>query len=158
MAGVDALVPIASVTLTSSQSSVSFGSLPQGYRDLRLVVNAYGPGGDNSYCRFNSDSGANYPQIYIYGNGSSAAMSTSTWAEQYLGTLGTAMTVNTLDVLDYSQTDKQKATLVRGSDTTAYVQARAGRWVSTAAITSITIICGGTYSSGSTFNLFGIRG
>jgi hypothetical protein len=151
-----AMTALATITLGSAQATVTFGSIPATYRDLRLVVNAYGPGGDNSYCRFNSDSGANYPQVYMYGNGSSAASSSSTWSEQYLGTLGTAMTTNTLDILDYAQTDKHKSTLVRGNDTTAYVQARAGRWANTAAITSITITCGGTYSTGSVFSLYGI--
>jgi hypothetical protein len=87
-----AMTALATITLGSAQATVTFGSIPATYRDLRLVVNAYGPGGDNSYCRFNSDSGANYPQVYMYGNGSSAASSSSTWSEQYLGTLGTAMT------------------------------------------------------------------
>lgn len=158
MALTDAMVALYSTTLAAATSSVTIAGIPTtGYRDLRLVVNAYGPGGDNSYCRFNGDSGSNYPQVYMYGNGSSAASSASTWAELYLGTLGTAMTTNTLDIFDYSQVDKHKATLVRGSDTTAYVQARAGRWASTAAVTSITILCGGTYSIGSTFSLYGIK-
>lgn len=152
----NAMVALATLTLSGSQTTITFSNIPATYRDLRLVVNAYGPGGDNSYCRFNSDSSSNYPQVYMYGNGSSANSSSSTWTEQYLGTLGTAMTTNTLDIFDYAQSDKHKSTLARGNDTTAYVQARAGCWASTSAITSIAVTCGGSYSTGSTFSLYGI--
>lgn len=153
----DALVPLQNITLSGSQATVTFSNIPTtGFRDLRLIVNAYGPGGDNSFCRFNGDTGGNYPQVYMYGNGSGTGSSQASWAEQYLGTLGTARTTNTLDILDAFASDKHKTTLVRGSDTTAYVQARAGRWASTSAITSIAVTCGGTYSAGSTFALYGV--
>lgn len=152
-----AMVALATTTLGSAASSVTFGSIPATYRDLRLVVNAYGPGGDNSYFRINADSGANYSWVSMRGDGSTTASNaTSSATEIYITTLGTAMTTGIAEIIDYSVTDKHKTVLTRGNDTTAWIQARASRWANTAAVTSIAVTCGGTYSTGSTFSLYGI--
>ncbi len=61
-------------------------------------------------------------------------------------------------IMDYSATDKHKTVLVRvGNVGNSEVGANAGRWASTAAITSVRVAPNdGTFSSGSTFNLYGI--
>jgi hypothetical protein len=69
--------PIASQTLGSAVSSVTFSSIPQNYTDLILVVN-YGISANNfgARIRFNGDTGSNYSDSFIYGTGSSALSST----------------------------------------------------------------------------------
>lgn len=166
MGAIDAMVPIASVTLTSGQTSVTIGSIPQIYKDLRLVV-TYAMSGTSSASRlrFNGDTGANYNSVGMGGQGSAAA----SWSEanatggRVIGySLGptTGQQVFTLDAIDYQATDKHKTALSRMNDAAGDVMATATRWASTAAITSLTIydVLGQTFITGSTFNLFGIRG
>ena len=66
---------ISSVTLTSNSTTVTFGSIPQTYTDLVLVIVAkITSGGLDMFIRFNSDTGSNYSYTQLYGNGTSAAM------------------------------------------------------------------------------------
>lgn len=160
---VDKYVALQQITLTSSASSVTFGSIPQGYRDLRLVVTAHLDVGTDLYMRFNSDSGSNYSKVVMYGTGASAASSASTstvLVMQYQGypTTTAGGHVNTSDIMDYSQTDKHKTALFRGNAAQNGTDATAGRWASTSAITTIEIYAGSSriLQAGSTFKLFGV--
>jgi len=52
--------PIASQTLGSAASSVTFSSIPQGYTDLVLVINSVAASSTNNMdMSFNSDTSAN---------------------------------------------------------------------------------------------------
>ena len=53
--------PIATTTLTSAVSSVSFGSIPQTYTDL-ILVNYFATTtvNEDAYVQFNSDTASNY--------------------------------------------------------------------------------------------------
>ena len=62
--------PIASLTLSSATGTVTFGSIPQTYRDLIMVINHSGAG-DNFYFQLNSDTGSNYSDTGVYGTGTS---------------------------------------------------------------------------------------
>lgn len=163
---IDAMVPLGSMTLTSGQTTVTLNSIPQGFKDLRLVV-SYAMSGTSSASRlrFNGDTGANYNSVGMGGQGSSAG----SWSEANVTggrVIGYAIGPTTgqqtffLDVIDYSATDKHKTSLSRMNDAASDVMATATRWASTAAVTSVTIydVLGQTFVTGSTFNLFGIRG
>lgn len=151
-----AMQAIANITLSASSATVTFSNIPQTYRDLRLIVNAYCPGGDNSIIRFNGDSGVNYASVSMSGNGSTTTSGATSYSEIYVSTMGTAMITGIAEIFDYAQTDRHKTVLTRGNDTTAYIMARANRWTNTAAITSIAVTCSSSYSVGSTFTLYGV--
>ena len=150
---------LATITLGSAAATVTFGSIPATYRDLILVANAttVATGGRNFRVRFNNDSGSNYSNVYMFGNGTSAisAASTSTAAGQSI--IDNNPGNNIIQIMDYSATDKHKTVLSRGNVAGIAVDARASRWANTAAITSIT--CSpdsNNWVSGSTFSLYGI--
>lgn len=152
---------IDSTVLGSSSASVTFSSIPATYRDLVLVVeSASGSGFLTEYIQVNSDTGANYNDVYMRGNGSSATSSSSSSSNQIYpdqnSISGTERRMYTAQFFDYSQTDKHKSILIRNSNPARNVQADAARWASTAAINSITL-AGGTYAAGSTFYLYGIE-
>jgi hypothetical protein len=70
---------IASNVLGTATSSVSFTSISGSYRDLIIVVNGLGNGGEiNADLRFNSDSGNNYSFVRMRGSGTAASSSTGT--------------------------------------------------------------------------------
>jgi hypothetical protein len=151
--------PLATVTLGASASSVTFGSIPATYRDLIIVHNNLGTAdAGDSVIRFNSDSGSNYSRVIMYGNGSSA-LSASATGQTSLSLFFPRTTVGfaSLQIMDYSATDKHKTVLNR-TDTADYVAwASAGRWANTAAITSIYLAPStGQFATGFTVSLYGI--
>ena len=158
----NAMVALANLTLSSAQATITFGSIPATYRDLRLVIsNKMVNNGASCDLRVNNDSGSNYANIYVYalgsGGGTSGVATTSYGYVDVLGSDTTSPSVFTVDIMDYAATDKHKSILSRGANPTNGVQMSAIRWASTSAITSITLSTGsGNYAAGSTFALYGI--
>jgi hypothetical protein len=72
--------PIATTTLGSAASSITFSSIPATYTDLRLSVTTADAGATATYLalQFNSDTGANYSRTRITGNGSTATSNRTT--------------------------------------------------------------------------------
>jgi hypothetical protein len=150
--------PLATVTLGSSASSVTFSSIPATYRDLILVVTASGGGEVDERLRFNGDTGSNYSFVRMFGDGSSAA--TSSVSGTYIRTLAgnlSGLHNAIIQIMDYSATDKHKTTLGRGNNSATFVVGTAGRWANTAAINSIDYsLSSGSFAAGSTFSLYGV--
>jgi hypothetical protein len=165
---------IASATGTGSAGSITFTSIPQSYQHLQLRIlcsDTYtGLNGSATIdIRFNSDTGSNYTQHALIGDGSTAqanGFSSTTnirVAQSVYGTAG-ALAASIVDIHDYSSTTKYKT--ARGftgvnanTATTDYtLRLASGLWMDTSAITSITIIPAITaFTTTSTFALYGIK-
>ena len=151
--------PLATVTLASTSTSITFSSIPATYRDLRLIISVPPSGaGPRMILRFNGDSGSNYSGVRMFGNGSSATSNTSGGGEAYvLDASNTGGALVKVEVMDYSATDKHKTQLIRMDDAAAITFAIANRWANTDAITSILV--GSTINSypvGTVVSLYGI--
>jgi hypothetical protein len=95
----------------------------------------------------------------MQGDGTSASSGTGSATGVNAGfTLSSPVSNNITQIMDYSATDKHKTLLSRKNTSSVVVNAQAGRWANTAAITSIvcTVDSGATFSSGSTFSLYGV--
>ena len=150
--------PLANLTLGSTASSVTFSSIPATYRDLILVGNYTGSAaGENVTMRFNGDSGSNYSRVAMFGN-SSGSGSFSQSNQMFSAIYGSFRSHGIAQIMDYSATDKHKTTVMRTENTQqSEVVATASRWASTEVVNSIALIpVTGTFSSGSTFALYGI--
>jgi hypothetical protein len=152
--------PIATQTLGSAASSVTFSSIPSTYTDLVLVVNsARTTSNDAVSLEFNGDTGSNYSRLLMYGTGSSAATfreSNATLIE--IGVQDTSNCTNIFNVMNYANTSSNKSVVARANATGVRVSAGIGVWRNTAAITSIKLATGGsTFIAGSTFTLYGIK-
>ena len=148
---------LATLTLTGTDTEIVFGSIPATYRDLVLV--SYHTTTSDGPClvRFNSDAGSNYTRVSMYGDGSSATSETSTTTGIRVSQTGSSsINIITMQIMDYSATDKHKTTLNRWNRPSAFVFADAGRWANTAAITTVTLVPTGSFQAGSTFSLYGI--
>jgi hypothetical protein len=156
--------PIATTTLGSAASSVTFSSISGSYTDLVLVSNVSGSGGNaNLRITLNSDTGSSYSTTALSGDGSSAVSNRSSNQTAMLvvqtgASLNAAWTTYISHFMNYSNTTTYKTALSRfaaaGSETTANVHL----WRSTSAVTSITIATStNNYASGSTFTLYGIK-
>jgi hypothetical protein len=163
--GVNAYIPLATVTLGSSASSVTFSSIPATYRDLVLVAtaNSTNSGFTDVAFRFNGDTGTNYSRVGMYGGVNPVSSFTNLEGRGFLSfingtTVGTnSFTPSVSTFMDYSATDKHKTGLHRHGMATDNVLAAATRWASTAAVTSLFIFpTSGNFNTGSTFNLYGI--
>ena len=108
------------------------------------------------FLTFNGDTGSNYPQVYMNGNGSSANSGTFTSTSIIFGELGTNPSQAIAEISDYSATDKHKSTLSKGASIDSTIRAVAARWANTSAITSLNVSASETYISGDTFHLYGI--
>jgi hypothetical protein len=156
--------PITSYTLTNATSSVTFGSIPQTYTDLILVVAASPTSnGVTGYMQVNSDTASNYSMTGIRGNGSNVAAyrvsNNGNFFFDYAGDTNTGtITVSTIHFLNYSSTSVYKTNLVRQSNAGDAVEMLAQLWRSTSAITSINLFWStGNFAIGSTFTLYGIK-
>jgi hypothetical protein len=154
---------IATTTLSSAQSSVTFSSISGSYTDLVCVINSNTTADTQIRIRFNSDSGNNYSATIIYGDGTSAgSVRVSNESSGNIGGLGTNWGTTVIHLNNYSNATTYKTILGRYNETSAsYGEAGAKvvLWRSTSAITSIafTLPSTYTYASGSTFSLYGIQ-
>ena len=152
-------VALANITLGSSASSVTFSSIPATFRDLVIVSQWSNSANANLTMRANSDSGSNYTRVYAFGFSGgvlSGTESGTSWNSLTLSSGGSTQLM-TLQIMDYSATDKHKTALMRCNQADPYITADALRWANTSAITSFSLTAGaGSISAGSTFALYGI--
>lgn len=152
--------PIASITLGANATTVTFSSIPQTYTDLVLVGSVNTTAGLDYWYRLNSDSGSNYSNTQVRGNGTSAVsfrVANATLNYFNGGAAPTSQHNFTMHLMNYSNTTTNKTQLIRYDNAAQETILRVGLWRSTAAITSILIQTdSSTFASGSTFNLYGI--
>lgn len=159
---------LATITLASSASSISFSNIPATYRDLILVSNerhASSTASGGTYIRFNGDSGSNYALLYMTGIPITGA-SGSGIADPFTGAMLSRYTNadgnnGIAHIMDYATTDKHKTIISRGNQAEPYqlaIIAYLSRWKNTAAITSITCApeIAGSFAAGSTFAIYGV--
>jgi hypothetical protein len=158
--------PIATTTLGSAASSVTFSSISGTYTDLILIANtiiASVSGFPECSLRFNSDTGTNYSNTYLLGTGSSAVSgrgASYTYADcGYLAANSSNPNTRIINIMNYSNTTTNKTIISRGSSVNgAQVIAYANLWRNTSAINSITIFTqSDNYTAGSTFTLYGVK-
>lgn len=169
---------ISSQTLSSSTANVTFSSIPATYTDLVVRVSArsdVASGNGMIGIRFNLDNNPNYSETYIYGTGATSVSGRVSGASGgKIGQSGylvadsasnTASTFGSLEVYIPSYaasiTKPVSATAVEESNsasTDTYISSFAALWNSTAAITTIRLSdLGGSFISGSSFYLYGIK-
>lgn len=157
--------PIATTTLGSSAATITFSSIPSSYTDLRLVIVATTiTGNDGSKVRFNNDSGTNYSEIWIIGNGSAASASRRTNGDGVVITNGTNIntstpTMRTLDIFSYAGSTNKTVLVTESSDLngSGSVTSSISMWRSTSAINRIDLVLNNwSFAAGTTATLYGI--
>lgn len=159
-------------TLSSDTALLTFSSIPQTYQHLQLRVLGRSSTIANSILaiRFNSDTGSNYANHRLGGNGSTASASNAT-AETYCKTYWIPASdwtagqfgVSIIDIHDYTSTTKNKtvrALTGRDQNGGGEISLTSSLWLSTSAITSISLLLdtGASFISSSTFALYSIKG
>lgn len=153
---------------STSQSSITFTSIPGTYTHLQLRYFSQNAAADTTVFRVNSDSGNNYALHVLNGDGaniSSGATATYSYGSFGITAGGTANVFATgiVDFLDYANTNKYKTIRSlsgRDYNGSGNIQFRSSLWQSTSAITSITVTTDSNHNFNqySHFALYGIKG
>jgi hypothetical protein len=165
MAAGSTYTPIATQTLTSAQSSVTFSSISGSYTDLIICTNA-GSVTTNAAIKLqvgngSIDTGSNYSVTYLLGNGVGAPGSGRLTNQS--GTFGSRLESTLIAngffyLQNYSNTTTYKTVLSRGNAANEMTVAYVGLWRATSAINIITMTSenASNFIAGSTFTLYGI--
>jgi hypothetical protein len=157
--------PIATTTLGSATTTVTFSSISGSYTDLVLVTNTIATSAADFYIRFNNDTTSTYSITVLSGTGTSAVSNRSSGTFMYLnynGQIQTSMNSNSItNIMNYANSTTYKTVLdrfnVASGGTNLGTEAIVGLWRSTSAITRIDISsAGANFNTGSTFTLYGI--
>jgi len=165
---------IATVTLGSTQSSITFSSIPSTYTHLQMRFMSRdnrASSANGVRMRFNGDSGNNYSWHYLIGNGSATAAGAAASNDAfYVGeepansAPADIFSVGIVDILDYTNTSKNKTIKsLQGYDTSSSNGAAeywSGTWYNTSAVNSLTVFFDGSASAiqYSQFALYGVKG
>ena len=158
---------IATTTLGSNQSDVTFSTISGSYTDLVLVIQGdFDADGDVRF-RINSDTGSNYSFTHLWGDGSTAGSvrtsNATSGSGDYYGNITTTLgnSVQIFQFMNYANTTTYKTVISRANQAGGGVDATVNLWRSTSAITSLSFArnsgFGGTWQIGSTFTLYGIK-
>jgi hypothetical protein len=160
---------IASQTLSSDTTTVTFSSIPQNYRDLVLVISGRLNLDTDRVAQLtlNGNTGTNYRGVRYFSVGNIVGGSQTIGGDSFNATnFALGLGYNTepyglsiLQFMDYTQTNKFKGVLYNENVVEEiYGAARAYQWAQTAAVTSISITANtGQINTGSTFALYGIE-
>ena len=157
--------PIATTTLGSATSTITFSSIPATYTDLKLVFVSTADVG-NPIVRLNADSGSNYATTVLIGDGSAAASSRSAnrtdlgLQQGNVYANNTVPTLVTFDFFNYAGSTFKTVLINCAQElgTDGRTIQRVSLWRSTSAITSIDFSRdSGTYGIGTTATLYGIK-
>ena len=164
---------IATATGTGSSGTITFSSIPTGYKHLQIrgIGRSSEVAAQTNYLlQINGDTAANYARHNITAVG--ASVSASGVASQTNISLTNMPAANApansvapiiIDIIDYDNTSKYKTVRVfQGKVDATYggtISLRSGLWMSTSAITSISLSIN-TYffTTQSSFSLYGIKG
>ena len=153
---------IATQTLGSAASSVTFSSITGTYTDLILIFDGTTASGGYPSLRFNGDTGTNYSATVMRGNGSAAGSTRYSTANEMDIAMGSPLSTSQnniiIQVMNYSNSTTYKTILARTNNASVETGAGVGLWRSTSAITSVTLKSNSpNFDVGSTFSLYGIK-
>ena len=167
MAAGSTYTPIA--TVSTSAASYTFSSISSTYTDIVLIGSVKSDkttaNSDTITFRLNGDTGSNYSNTILIGNGSTATSARrSNDAQWYAGEVSSNGDTSGIfspviaHFQNYANTTTKKTVLFRTNAVNTDVRASVGLWSSTSAINSITIYpAGGNFVSGSTLTIYGIK-
>ena len=159
---------IQTYTLSSTQTAVTFSSIPSTYKHLQIRASVRDSSTGSAKVTFNADTASNYSAHALYGDGSSALATNllSTYIpiqrNGFMAIAASTFSGIVFDILDYANTNKYKTTRsLAGWDAngTGFINLESGSWRNSVdPISSITFTSNGTaFQQYSSFALYGIK-
>ena len=160
-------VSIASQTLSSTATEITFSSIPATYTDLALVIScAQSTAGGGLRFQFNSDTSGNYSTVEIGAYEDTVyqarpANATGGYITYNVGVPVNQLGASTINFMNYSNSTTYKTVIgdyVNASDNGRGYDLTFNLWRNTAAITTIKMfLSANNFIVGSTFSLYGIK-
>lgn len=152
------MTPIATNTLSSAASSITFSNIPQTYKDLVFVLNGYFSVTTYGYFRINSDTSSNYSYTRIVGY-SGGVLSDRSSVSDGISIGNTSSGIWTADFMDYSNTNIYKTILAREQQSSTAMAQYVYLYRSKSAINSISIYGqgGNNFVAGTIATIYGIK-
>jgi hypothetical protein len=156
---------IASTTLATANTSITFSSIPSTYTDLRIVFTPASYAGGGMFIRCNSDTGTNYSHTRLTTDGASLetynAYDNTYWllGGYVAGATSTTGKLHTIDIFSYAgATYKTMLHTYSGDKNAAGEVSRTVQlWRSTSAINTILLSStSSTYGVGTVATIYGI--
>lgn len=150
---------IATNTLGSNQSSVTFSSITNAYTDLVIVIDGTSTTSAEMFMRFNSDSSSNYSFMQFYSDGGSRGTDIrNNQTEGRIGSIRTAQNSVICNIFNYANTTTFKTSTSRDGTGTVITNTFTNLWRSTSAINTIQFYPPtGQFNSGMVFTIYGIK-
>lgn len=159
---------IASATGTGSAGAITFSSIPSTYQSLQLRGHfTTTVSGQSPFLIFNNDTSTVYARHQIAATGFSQLVNAqisvgSMLPGAYNGSSNTQPCVFIVDIENYANTTIAKVMrYFSGLDlngASSVVEFGSGLWANTNAITRMDVTCTGSFTTSSTFALYGIKG
>jgi len=161
--------PIATTTLSTAASTITFSSIPATYTDLRVVFVGQGTFTQSALLRFNNDTGTNYSTTQLQGDGGAVYSQRQTNNNNISmvqipnngGTANNTFGMVFFEIFSYAGSTNKTVLGGDAGDTngSGNINRIVGLWRNTSAINEITITTGGasTYVAGTTATLYGIK-
>jgi len=160
--------PIATTTLTSEASTITFSSIASSWTDLRLVMFGIKPSATSSapIARFNSSS-TGYSLCAFWGNGSTVTGDYFDTTQggipliYFDGLNDTNPKIGIIDIFSYTGSTKKTVLCTESSDRSGSgrIAKAVSMWSNTSAITSIDVVDGSgrNFGVGTQVTLYGIK-
>jgi hypothetical protein len=156
--------PIATTTLGSAASSITFSSIPATYTDLRLVLFVKVSAADDLRLRFNTSTTTVYSYTYLYGNGTAASsgfQSGTTYINPAQpNQLPTAQfSLITADIFSYAGSTNKTVLCTNSNDLngSGVAERTVGLWRDTSAVNQIVLSpASGQFAIGTSATIYGI--
>ncbi len=166
-----ALVPIANAVGNGTAASMVFSNVPQGYRDLKIIVNGRSTHATyTTYSVYLNATGFNGWSFTLFKASNSTVSSSRSlqstpsygWISDAASALNPSGIFNASCVYIYDYSNTSKNTVVLGQNaledgTNSITELNVGTWANTAAVTTIEVATNGNWVSGSTATLYGIK-
>lgn len=157
--------PIATTTLGSATTNITFSTIPATYTDLRIVLVNTTVGSIIPGLRFNSDTASNYSNTILAGDGSSVYSGRNTntnelYFSDSTATSATIPVIFTIDVFSYAGSTRKTVLSTASGDLngSGKSERNIGLWRDTTAITTINLSArSSTWAIGTIATLYGIK-
>jgi hypothetical protein len=155
--------PIATTTLSSAATNITFSSIPATYTDLRVVFVGTCTSTGSLLCTFNNDTSPLYSQTILAGGAAASSSRTIDASQVSLNNnvnLGTVPQARYIDVFSYagSRNKSYLAQTIADLNGSGFVEVYVGIYRSTSAINRLDVFSGNnTLAAGSTATLYGIK-
>jgi hypothetical protein len=166
-----ALVPIGQVISTGASASMTFTNIPQGYRDLKLIVNGRSShSGSTSFSIYLNNTGfTGWSETRFFANNTTITTDRLTQSSPTYGfiletgwtsTAAGVFSCAEIDIFNYSSSSTFKSTFGRNAfeqGTTGITEMNVATWANNAAVNSVDVATNGTWVGGSTATLYGVK-